>query len=66
VAVANARQPVKEAAHYITPNPGGSGAGRDAIDFILAAKGILDQVIEQYIDEGNPISSSMDIGKGNA
>ena len=66
VAVANARHPVKEAAHYITPNPGGFGAGRDAIDFILAAKGILDQVIEQYIDEGNPISASMDIGKGNA
>jgi 3-deoxy-D-manno-octulosonate 8-phosphate phosphatase (KDO 8-P phosphatase) len=66
VAVANARQQVKSAAHYVTPNSGGFGAGRDAIEFILTAKGILDQVIEQYIDEGNPISASMDIGKGNA
>jgi 3-deoxy-D-manno-octulosonate 8-phosphate phosphatase (KDO 8-P phosphatase) len=51
VAVANARDQVKAAAHYITPNAGGQGAGRDAIDFILQAQGILDQCIEEYIDE---------------
>ncbi len=51
IAVANARDQVKAAAHYITPNPGGQGAGRDAIDFILQAHGILDQCIEEYIDE---------------
>ena len=51
IAVANARDQVKAAAHYVTPNPGGEGAGRDAIDFILQAHGILDQCIEEYIDE---------------
>jgi 3-deoxy-D-manno-octulosonate 8-phosphate phosphatase (KDO 8-P phosphatase) len=51
IAVANARDQVKAAAHYVTPHPGGEGAGRDAIDFILQAHGILDQCIEEYIDE---------------
>ncbi|MDE3163610.1 MAG: phosphatase, partial [Acidobacteriota bacterium] len=57
-------QQVKDEAHYVTPNAGGYGAARDAVDFILEAKGILDKVIEEYIDESNPISPSMDIGKG--
>jgi 3-deoxy-D-manno-octulosonate 8-phosphate phosphatase (KDO 8-P phosphatase) len=64
VAVANARAQVKAEAHYVTPNAGGYGAGRDAVEFILEAKGILDRVIAEYIDERNPISPSMDIGKG--
>jgi 3-deoxy-D-manno-octulosonate 8-phosphate phosphatase (KDO 8-P phosphatase) len=64
VAVANARAQVKAESHYVTPNAGGYGAGRDAVEFILEAKGILDKVIEQYIDERNPIAPSMDIGKG--
>jgi 3-deoxy-D-manno-octulosonate 8-phosphate phosphatase (KDO 8-P phosphatase) len=64
VAVANARAQVKAEAHYITPNAGGYGAGRDAVEFILEAKGILDKVIAEYIDERNPISPLMDIGKG--
>jgi 3-deoxy-D-manno-octulosonate 8-phosphate phosphatase (KDO 8-P phosphatase) len=64
VAVANARAQVKAEAHYVTPNAGGYGAGRDAVEFILEAKGLLDQVIAEYIDESNPISPSMDIGKG--
>jgi 3-deoxy-D-manno-octulosonate 8-phosphate phosphatase (KDO 8-P phosphatase) len=64
VAVADARAQVKAAAHYVTPNKGGHGAARDAVEFILEAKGLLDDVIEQYIDERNPISPSMDIGKG--
>jgi len=51
IAVANAREQVKAAAHYVTPHAGGEGAGRDAIDFILQAHGILDQCIEEYIDE---------------
>ena len=51
VAVANARDQVKAAAHYITPNAGGEGAGRDAIDFVLKAHGILEQCIEEYLDE---------------
>src|ERR1700733_12370585 len=66
VAVANARPQVKAEAHYVTLNAGGYGAGRDAVEFILEAKGILDKVIAEYIDERNPISPSMDIGKGGA
>lgn len=64
IAVANAREQVKAAAHYVTPHSGGQGAGRDAIEFILGAKGILEQCIEQSIDEENPVAGSMDIGKG--
>ena len=64
VAVANARAQVKAAAHYVTPNAGGYGAARDAIDFILSAKGLLEKCIEASIDENNPMPPSMDIGKG--
>jgi 3-deoxy-D-manno-octulosonate 8-phosphate phosphatase (KDO 8-P phosphatase) len=64
VAVANARQQVKDEAHYVTPHRGGDGAGRDAIEFILAAKGLLEKCIAASIDEGNPLPPSMDIGKG--
>ena len=64
VAVANARERVKAEAHYVTPNSGGYGAARDAVEFILEAKGVLDQCIDAYIDERNPISPSMDIGRG--
>jgi 3-deoxy-D-manno-octulosonate 8-phosphate phosphatase (KDO 8-P phosphatase) len=64
IAVANARDQVKAAAHYVTPHEGGHGAGRDAVEFILAAKGILDETIERYIDERNPLPANMDIGKG--
>jgi 3-deoxy-D-manno-octulosonate 8-phosphate phosphatase (KDO 8-P phosphatase) len=64
IAVANARDQVRAAAHYITPNPGGHGAARDAVEFILAAKGILGQTIEQYVDERNPVPAGMDIGEG--
>ena len=64
IAVANARERVKTEAHYVTPNGGGRGAARDAIEFILEAKGLLDRCIEAYIDERNPISPSVDIGKG--
>jgi 3-deoxy-D-manno-octulosonate 8-phosphate phosphatase (KDO 8-P phosphatase) len=53
IAVANARDQVKAAAQYITPNAGGAGAGRDAVDFILQAHGILDQCIEEYLNERN-------------
>lgn len=62
IAVANARDQVKAAAHYVTPHAGGDGAGRDAVDFILEAQGLLDKVIEKYIDEGNEVAPSMDIG----
>ncbi len=64
VAVANAREQLKAEAHYVTPNRGGEGAGRDAIEFILEAKGVLEQCIAASIDESNPLPPSIDIGKG--
>ena len=64
IATANARIQVKEASHYITPNPGGQGAGRDAIDFILAAQGRLDESIEAFLDHDNPAAAAADIGTG--
>jgi 3-deoxy-D-manno-octulosonate 8-phosphate phosphatase (KDO 8-P phosphatase) len=64
VAVANARPQVKAEAHYVTPNSGGSGAGRDAVEFILEAKGLLHKIIEEYIAERNPIAPSIDTRKG--
>jgi len=65
IASANARPQVKAAAHYVTEHPGGQGAGRDAIDFILTAQGSLNRVIEEYLDEANPAAKSSDIGTGN-
>ena len=65
IATANARQQVKDVAHYITPNPGGQGGGRDAIDFILSAQGSLERVIEQYLDESNSAAATADVGMGN-
>ncbi|SNT07513.1 3-deoxy-D-manno-octulosonate 8-phosphate phosphatase (KDO 8-P phosphatase) [Granulicella rosea] len=65
IAPANARPQIKAMAHYITPNAGGDGAGRDAIDYILTAQGSLDGVIEQYLDEDDPAARSSDIGSGS-
>jgi 3-deoxy-D-manno-octulosonate 8-phosphate phosphatase (KDO 8-P phosphatase) len=65
IATANARRQVKDVAHYITPNPGGQGAGRDAIDFILSAQGSLEKVIEEYLNEDNKASEVADVGVGN-
>jgi 3-deoxy-D-manno-octulosonate 8-phosphate phosphatase (KDO 8-P phosphatase) len=64
VAVADARPQVIAEAHYVTEHKGGHGAARDAVEFILEAKGMLHDCIAAYIDERNPISPSMDIGKG--
>jgi 3-deoxy-D-manno-octulosonate 8-phosphate phosphatase (KDO 8-P phosphatase) len=64
VAVADARDRVRAEAHYVTPSRGGRGAARDAIEYILAAKGVLQHCIDAMIDESNPIPPSMDIGKG--
>jgi 3-deoxy-D-manno-octulosonate 8-phosphate phosphatase (KDO 8-P phosphatase) len=65
IATANAREQVKEAAHWVTPLAGGQGAGRDAIEFILNAQGSLKRVVEQYLDADNPAARSSDIGTGN-
>jgi 3-deoxy-D-manno-octulosonate 8-phosphate phosphatase (KDO 8-P phosphatase) len=65
VATANARPQIKAMAHWVTPLPGGQGAGRDVIDFILDAHGILDSTIEQYLDPTSAEAKSADIGVGN-
>lgn len=65
IAVANARPEVKAMAHYTTTQSGGYGAGRDAIDFILEAKGVLEQSIEKYLDPDDAEAKSADIGVGN-
>ena len=49
VATWNAREQVKAAAHFVTPCAGGYGAGRDTIDLILDAKGVLLESIEEYL-----------------
>ena len=64
IATANARIQAKTASHYITPNPGGQGAGRDAIEFILAAQGKLEHSIEAFLDHENPAAAAADIGTG--
>ena len=58
IAVANARDEVKEAAHYVTPHGGGDGALRDATEFILKAQGKWKQVVDEYICERSKKSSS--------
>jgi 3-deoxy-D-manno-octulosonate 8-phosphate phosphatase (KDO 8-P phosphatase) len=65
IATANARTQAKAVAHYVTPLPGGQGAGRDAIDFILTAQGTLEQVMEQYLDSENPATAAADVGQGS-
>ena len=65
IAVANARPEVKAMAHYTTEHSGGYGAGRDAIDFLLNARGVLAQTIERYLDPNDPEAKSADIGVGN-
>lgn len=64
IATANARPQAMAAAHFITPNAGGHGAGRDAIDFILAAQGKLESSIEAFLDAENPAAAAADIGTG--
>ena len=49
IAVPNGRAEVTSMAHWVTPNPGGHGAVRDAIEYILRAQGKLEKVLEEYI-----------------
>jgi 3-deoxy-D-manno-octulosonate 8-phosphate phosphatase (KDO 8-P phosphatase) len=54
IAVANAREEVKDEAHVITDHRGGEGAVRDAIEYILKAQGKLEDVVAEYIHERTP------------
>ena len=53
IAVANARDEVKEEAHWVTPHAGGEGAIRDAVEYILRAQGIWDAAVKQYLERGD-------------
>lgn len=55
IAVPNARREVLAGAHYITDRPGGEGALRDAVEFVLRAQGKLEQVIAEYLNERAPV-----------
>lgn len=58
IAVANARDEVKEHAHYVTRHGGGEGALRDATEYILKAQGKWTQVVNEYICERSPKKTS--------
>jgi 3-deoxy-D-manno-octulosonate 8-phosphate phosphatase (KDO 8-P phosphatase) len=49
VAVANARDEVKQHADFVTTNPGGSGAVREVIEYILKEAGIWPQLLKRYL-----------------
>ncbi len=49
MAVQNAQAFVIEHADYVTTKPGGSGAAREAIEFILQAQGLLTHKLESYL-----------------
>jgi 3-deoxy-D-manno-octulosonate 8-phosphate phosphatase (KDO 8-P phosphatase) len=59
VAVPNAREEVKDEAHFITDHAGGDGALRDTVEYILKAQGKWEQVVEEYISERSPKKSSI-------
>ena len=54
IAVANARDEVKEEAHLVTENAGGAGAVRDAVEYILRAQGKWDDVVKAYLNQRAP------------
>ena len=53
IAVANAREEVKQEAHWVTPHAGGDGAVRDAVEYILKAQGSWDAALKQYLERGD-------------
>ncbi|QBQ54127.1 3-deoxy-manno-octulosonate-8-phosphatase KdsC [Nitrosococcus wardiae] len=48
IAVQDAHPLVKQHAHWITPNPGGRGAARDACELIMEAQGTLEAQLEKH------------------
>ena len=51
VAVADAAEETRAVAHYVTRNPGGSGAVRETIELILKAQGRWEQLVRKF-EEG--------------
>jgi 3-deoxy-D-manno-octulosonate 8-phosphate phosphatase (KDO 8-P phosphatase) len=56
IAVANAREDVKDESHVITDHRGGEGAVRDAIEYILKAQGKYEDAVAEYINQRTPPS----------
>jgi 3-deoxy-D-manno-octulosonate 8-phosphate phosphatase (KDO 8-P phosphatase) len=50
-AVRNATAPVAAIADWRATKPGGHGAAREFCDALLAARGVLDDVVERYVEE---------------
>lgn len=48
VAVGNARNEVKQAAHYVTEAHGGAGALREVGEMILKVQGYWDEILQKY------------------
>ena len=48
MAVPNARREILELAAWVTERPGGHGAARDAIDFILQARGLSEALWKRW------------------
>ena len=46
---ADAAPEVRALAHYITPRSGGDGAGRDAIEILLRARGDYETAVDAYL-----------------
>lgn len=56
VAVANARDEIKQVARYVTRLSGGYGAVREVVDVILQLKGAYHQLLENELDEWEKLS----------
>jgi 3-deoxy-D-manno-octulosonate 8-phosphate phosphatase (KDO 8-P phosphatase) len=54
IAVPNSRAEVLEAAHFVTEHPGGHGAVRDAVEFILKSQGKFQEVMDGYLHDRSP------------
>ena len=52
IAVQDAHPLVKQHAHWLTPSPGGRGAGRDVCELIMEAQGRLQPLLEAYLGPG--------------
>lgn len=50
MAVADAEEPVKAHAKYVTSKPGGHGAVRDAINHVLTQMGRMDELVQKYLE----------------
>ena len=49
IAVANAVDELKSCAHYVTSRPGGEGAVREVVEYILKNTGKWDELMERYL-----------------